>query len=61
MGAYIAFNKQPGIPDDLSDRGGEPTDETPSGDETQNEEPEAPPTLEKGLKAVSMSPRDHSE
>jgi len=52
IGAYIAFNKQPGIPDDLSDSGGEPTDETPSGDETQEDEPDAPPTLEKGLKGV---------
>jgi hypothetical protein len=62
MGAYIAFNKQPGIPDDLSDSGGEPTDETLSGDETREEEPDTPtPTLEKGLKGVSMSPRDYSE
>ncbi len=61
LGAYIAFNKQPGIPDDLSDGGGEPTNETPSGDETQEDEPDAPPTLEKGLKGVSLSPRDYSE
>ena len=65
IGAYIAFNNQPEVPDDLSDGSDEPTEnpttggETPtSGDETP-EEPEAP-TLERGLKGVSLSARNYT-
>ena len=63
IGAYVAFNRQPGIPDDLSDNSDEPTgdqsteppsttDETPTESET--------PTLEYGLKGVSFSPRNYT-
>lgn len=58
IGAYIAFNNQPEIPDDLSGEGDEQTEtptETP--DETPNETPET--TLERGLKGISLSPRSY--
>ena len=63
IGAYVAFNRQPEIPDDLSDGSGEPTGGTstenpPTTDET-SEEPEAP-ALEYGLKGVSFSPRNYT-
>jgi hypothetical protein len=56
IGAYIAFNNQPDIPDDLSDGSDEPTENPPTGDETP-EEPDTP-TMDRGLKGVSLSPRN---
>lgn len=62
IGAYITFSKQPGIPDDLSDGSDEPTEPSSGGENpsTDVETPEIPdtPTLERGLKGVSLSPRN---
>ena len=58
IGAFIAFNNQPDIPDDLSDGVDETTENPPTGDETP-EEPEKP-TFEHGLKGVSLSARNYT-
>jgi hypothetical protein len=63
IGAYIAFNNQPEIPDDLSDGSGEPIgDQITKPQSTTDEIPIDPelPTLERGLKGVSFSPRNYT-
>ena len=64
IGAYIAYTNQPGIPDDLSDIAEEPTENPTTGGEnpTPDETPEEPetPTMERGLKGVSLSARNYT-
>jgi hypothetical protein len=63
IGAYVVFNNQPQIPDDLSDDTDESSETPTTGEEnpsTDDEIPEVPetPTMDRGLKGVSLSPRN---
>ncbi len=64
FGAYIAYNNQPEIPDDLSGDTEEQSENPPTGGETQtpDETPEEQetPTMERGLKGVSLSARNYT-
>jgi hypothetical protein len=63
IGAYVAFNNQPKIPDNPSDGSDEPTGNPPTENPTTTDEtPEEPatPTLEHGLEGVSFSPRNYT-
>ncbi|MGW8179746.1 MAG: hypothetical protein ACWGQW_13455 [bacterium] len=63
IGVYVAFQKQPGIPDYLSDGSDEPTEGTSTENPpTTDETPKVPetPTLERGLEGVSFSPRNYT-
>jgi len=64
IGAYVVLNNQPEIPDDSSDGSDGSTENPPTGGETPPTDEENPsesetPTLERGLKGVSLSPRDY--
>ena len=65
IGAYVVFNTRPETPDDQTETPDEPTetsstggDPPTSGDETPEEPDE--PTLERGLKGVSLSARNYT-